>query len=138
MKGVTEATDDETLRLRERVRDLEAALGQNDNTLAVTFRLTPKLSNLLGLLLQLPNVTPEMIQHRLEIASDAKVAMHRLRVHLKSWGVVVHSRRHLGYWLDGDTKERIRALASGNAAPPDDVPVVDVNMVEPEEARRAA
>ncbi|WP_454627688.1 hypothetical protein [Bradyrhizobium cenepequi] len=96
--------------LRSRLRDLELVLGQGNDSLAVTFRLTPVLNNLMGLLLALPNVTPEMIRQRLEIAPDAKVAIHRLRKQIEPWGIKIKSRRNLGYWLEDDTKVTIRAM----------------------------
>jgi biotin operon repressor len=97
-------------QLRARIRDLELTLGQGDDNLAVTFRLTPVLNNLLGLLLSLPVVTPEMIRQRLEIAPDAKVAVHRLRKHLEPWGLAIESKRNVGYWLEHDAKTKIREL----------------------------
>jgi hypothetical protein len=103
-------------QLRLKVRDLELALGQNNDNLAVTFRLTPVLNNLCGLLLALPVVTPEMIRQRLEIAPDAKVAIHRLRKHLEPWKIEIESRRNVGYWLEEVTKARIRALLAGGLA----------------------
>jgi hypothetical protein len=102
--------DDEVTQLRTRVRDLELALGQRDDSLSATFRLTPVLNNLMGLLLSVPAVTPEMIRQRLEIAPDAKVAMHRLRKHMKDWDIEIHSRRNVGYWLEDEDKTRIRGL----------------------------
>jgi hypothetical protein len=96
--------------LQGRVRDLEVALGQNDSKLSNTFKLTPNLANFLGLLLALPVVTAEIISERAGIASDAKVAKHRLQKELIPWDIQVHSKRLLGYWLDDDTKARIRAL----------------------------
>lgn len=128
--------DDELERLQQRVKDLEGALGQNNELLAVTFKLTPVLNNLLGLLLALPNVTPEMIRQRLEIASDAKVGMHRLREHLKPFGIKIMSRRNLGYWLEDDIKiqvrkliaEKQRATLQGNVAE-----MADADEVGPED-----
>jgi hypothetical protein len=107
--------NNETDRLNLRIRDLELALGQGDDNLAVTFRLTPVLNNLMGLLLALPIVTPEMIRQRLEIAPDAKVAIHRLRKHLEPWfeGDVIQSRRNVGYWIEGIDKLKIKALVAG-------------------------
>lgn len=102
---------DEADALRARIRDLEAVLNQNNKTLAVTFKLTPSLNNLFGLLLSLPNVTPEMIQQRLEIATDAKVAIHRLRKHLTEFSIEIKGRRNLGYWLEQVDKDKIRRLA---------------------------
>lgn len=102
--------DHEKDQLRARVRDLELALGQGDAKLAAAFRLTPVLNNLFGLLLSLQTVTPEMIRQRLEIAPDAKVAIHRLRAQLKPWAIEIESRRNVGYWLSAETKAKILAL----------------------------
>jgi hypothetical protein len=70
----------------------------------------------LGLLLALPIVTPEMIRQRLEIAPDAKVAIHRLRKHIEPWKIEIGSRRNVGYWLEPEDKAKIKALVSGTAA----------------------
>lgn len=105
--------------LRQRIKDLELSLGQGDESLAHTFKLTPVLNNLMGLLLSLPNATPEMIRQRLEIAHDAKVAVHRLRRHLKAFcdergieEIAIKSRRNLGYWFEDETKALIRGLVA--------------------------
>ena len=114
-------SNEEVDKLRLKVRDLELALGQSNDNLAVTFRLTPVLNNLMGLLLTLPTVTPEMIRQRLEIAADAKVAIHRLRKHIEPWGIKIRSRRNLGYWLEDEDKAKIKTLLANtlekNAAP---------------------
>lgn len=111
-----QSTSAEVDKLRLKVRDLELALGQSNDSLAATFRLTHVLNNLMGLLLALPIVTPEMIRQRLEIAPDAKVAIHRLRKHLEPWGIEIGSRRNVGYWLEDTTKAQIRRLITGTIA----------------------
>jgi hypothetical protein len=65
----------------------------------------------------MPNVTPEMIVMRLNIATDSKVAVHRLREALKPYEIEVRSKRGLGYWLDAETKERVKLLAQQVIAP---------------------
>ncbi len=109
--------------LRARIRDLEACLGLNDKSLSSIFRLSKGLSDLLGLLLNTPNVTSDMIQHRLRLATDAKVAVHRLRKELEKWAernkeerIEIHGKRSLGYWLDAPTKARIRTLLATPSA----------------------
>lgn len=103
-----------------RIADLEKALGLNDDNLGVAFRLSTSLCSLLGCLLSTPNVTPEMITLRLNIATDAKVAIHRLRAVLKDHGIirpdgtsVIQSRRGLGYWLAPEDKDKINAVTLG-------------------------
>lgn len=124
------ADENENDQLRARIRDLELTLGQSDDNLAVTFRLTPVLNNLLGLLLSLPNVTPEMIRQRLEIAPDAKVAIHRLRKHLEPWDVTIHSRRNVGYWLEPETKAKIRAMVADVIGPAAAAPTVPAQVTD--------
>jgi hypothetical protein len=101
--------------LKARIRDLELALGQGNANLAVTFRLTPVLNNLMGLLVAMPVVTPEMICQRLGIAPDAKVAVFRLREHIAPWGLTIHSKRNVGYWIDSADKMKIKRLLAGTA-----------------------
>jgi hypothetical protein len=105
-----DAVEAENIKLKARIADLEAALEQCNPNLAVVFRLPTALNKLLGLLLSLPNVTSEMVLDRLGIATDAKVAMHRLRKHMAPFGIVIESRRNLGYWIDQDAKAKIRAM----------------------------
>lgn len=100
-------TEEEIATLRARVQDLEAALRQNDHSLALAFDLPPKLSDLLGLLMSVSVATSETIRQRLEITTDTKVSIHRLRKHMAPYGVIIHNRRGFGYWLDDRTKEGI-------------------------------
>lgn len=138
--------DDEKVQMRNRIRDLELALGQRDDGLAATFRLTPVLNNLMGLLLSVPTVTPEMIRQRLEIAPDAKVAMHRLRKQLKEFcdehelpPLEIHQRRNVGYWLDDIDKQRIRGLVAAKmGGSPSPVPPQVIELDEPEDLNAAS
>ena len=108
--GITD--DDEKILMRNRIRDLELVLGQHDSGLITTFKLTPVLSNFLGLLLSVPVVTPEIVRQRLEIAPDAKVAKHRLKKAMQQYDIKIHSRRNVGYWLEDADKARIRGLVA--------------------------
>jgi hypothetical protein len=112
---------DEIATLKQRIHDLETTLGLHDDHLGVIFKLPKSLTALLGLLISVPNVTPEMIQLRLMIATDAKVAMHRLRqamepfydkIGLTTDDDLIQSRRGLGYWIDPSVKARIEALVT--------------------------
>jgi hypothetical protein len=115
---MTPSDNEEIAALKARIRDYEAVLNQNNLHLAVTFNLTPAISNILGLLLALPVVTPDAIQHRLEIATDPKVAIYKLRQMLAPWhsklgvgekDLLIHGRRLVGYWLEPSVKEAIHA-----------------------------
>jgi hypothetical protein len=99
--------------LKARIRDLELALGQGNANLAITFRLTPVLNNLMGLLVAMPVVTPEMICQRLGIAPDAKVALFRLRKHIAPWEITIHSKRNVGYWIDSTDKAKVKRMLAG-------------------------
>ncbi len=109
--------DASRVALEEEIKNLKAALRQNDNALLVTFRLTPKLTNLLGLLIATDLVTQDMIQDRLRIATEAKVAIHRLRTALLPWAIRILSRRNTGWWLDKASKQRIEELLSPQFVP---------------------
>jgi hypothetical protein len=113
-------TTSELVALKLRVKELEACLGLNDRNLGSFFKLSASMTNLLGLMLSVPNVTPEMIQTRLRIASESKVAIRRLRVGLDKWAAeneqqpfIIHAKRQMGYWFDEETKKRIRAVTQG-------------------------
>jgi hypothetical protein len=105
----------------QRIRDLEISLGQVDRGAAAAFKLSASLSKLLGCLMETPNVTPEMIVERLEIATDAKVAVHRLRMAMKPWQVdkkpIIKGRRGLGYWIDQPDKERLNTIVASLSTP---------------------
>jgi biotin operon repressor len=108
--------DEELETLRARIRDLELALNQNNDELVIAFHLTPQLSNMLGLLLALDYVPSETIRQRLEIATDAKVVIHRLRAHMEPYfekdGIKIHSRRNLGYWIEAADKPKVKAMVA--------------------------
>jgi len=107
--------DSEITELRTRIRDLETTLGQRNKRLLATFKLTPVMNSLMGLLLELPIVSSAVIHQHMEIAANAKVAAHRLRQLLKPYDIEVHSRRNVGYWFSDDDKKRIRELISEEA-----------------------
>lgn len=106
------ALEEELAACKARIYDLEAALGirQRDD-IGLYFRLTVQASKLLGLLLAVPNATPEMMQQRIGVG-DTKVAISRLRSALRGHGIEIHNKRSLGYWLDAETKLRIKELVT--------------------------
>ncbi len=119
-----------------RISDLEAVLGLSDDNIGVAFRLSSSLTKLLGCLLATPNVTPDMVTVRLNICSDAKVAIHRLRHVLKGYceangitpTIEIHSQRGLGYWIEPADKKTIRLITQGvtshDSAPPEELGAV--------------
>lgn len=105
--------------LQARIKELEAPTGQGDMALAVTFGLTPILNNLLGLLLTQLHVTDAIVVKFMPaVGTGTKILMCRLRKHMKPFHVVIQSKRAIGYWLDQETKERIRAKVAGSPTPP--------------------
>ena len=100
---------DELERAKERIRDLETVLGLVDGRL-VRFGLTPVQTKVLGLLMALPHVTADMISQRLGITSQPKVVISRMRSRLKNHGVEIKSRHSVGYWLDPEAKDKLKAL----------------------------
>jgi biotin operon repressor len=66
----------------------------------------------LGLMITRPHVCAEMIQQRLDVSSDAKVAKHRLQKALDPWGIKIQCRRGLGYWLSDADKQKVIAMTA--------------------------
>lgn len=98
--------------LKARIECLEAALGQNQKTIRTTYKLPCALANLLGLLLNVQNANCNMIEGQVACASNAPVAIHRLRTALLPYNIQIQSKRSLGWWLDDDTKDRINTSLS--------------------------
>lgn len=114
---MSDATTAQIEELEAKVRELEKVLGVKDDDLLVTFKLSPTLNAIFGLMLSQKLVTADMIERRLAIASEAKVAVHRLRTSLKHWEIGIESKRNLGYWLTAQTKEKVRQLVAREITP---------------------
>lgn len=99
---------DEISTLRARVAELEATLKLKNADLRARYKLTPAMNSILGLMLELPMVNDELLQERLGLAADAKVAVFRLRKQLEPHGIKIQCRRGSGWFLDDLTKDRIR------------------------------
>jgi len=110
--------DYESLQLR--IRDLEHVLNLRNDNLAIAYKLASTNLKIMGLLLSLPTITPQMMTTRLSITTDAKVAMHRLRTHLKPYGIEIHNKRGLGYWIEDADKAKIREAIKKVGEPPED------------------
>ena len=76
-------------------------------TLQMRYDLSPTLARLLVLLALNQAVTMKMIRDELGETKAVKVAMHRLRRRLAEIGLVVQSRRSIGYWLEKEDRERV-------------------------------
>ena len=100
--------NEEVVHLRSRVEELEQKLtGVSNYDVAFKFALPPMLEKVFRLLLLNKRVTTQMIADHLGADIDVKMTMFRLRKYLKPQGVDVQSKRHIGYWLDQEVKERL-------------------------------
>lgn len=75
--------------------------------LRIKHDLSPSLAKILILLAKNQIVTAEMIEVEEELATEAKVAIHRLRRELEGSGIEVQSRRGIGYWVDSEARKLI-------------------------------
>lgn len=99
-----------TEELRAKLRDLQTVLRQNDRRIQSVFKMSPALANCLGLLLSLDVVQGDLIDERLELSTQARSIIFRLRKHLKPYGIRIKSHRTVGWWLDADTKAKINRM----------------------------
>lgn len=96
--------------------------------LQMQYNLSPALAKLLLLLLGNKVVTVRMVEKEHKLATDARIAVHRLRRRLDGTGIVVQSRRDVGYWLDATTRAGIAEAIDQESSPtragpaPDAVP----------------
>lgn len=85
--------------------DIEASVG-----LRLAFRLTPQETSLMLLLLTMEFVSNDLIYERLNVATEVRVAIYRLRRSLKRYQISIESKRNFGYWLNSETKAKVKAL----------------------------
>jgi len=100
----------ENIILKARVRQLQKALMQDDRHLQHVFTLPPRLADFLGLLVAKEFVSRDLLQYEMNIVADAQVAVWRLRKLLTPQGIIVRTRRGLGWYLDDDTKKRVAEM----------------------------
>lgn len=103
-------TEEDNAALRTRIRDLEAALMIGNDRLRATFHVSDQMRDILGVLLSLQVVTTDILESRLDLATEPKVAMHRLRQALAPYGIPIESANRVGYWLSEESKAKIGRL----------------------------
>jgi hypothetical protein len=81
------------------------------------FRLTALQAKLLIALVDSRRLTMENIEFDLGIATDAKVAIHRLRRRLSPYQVKIESIRDGGYWLTDAEREKVLGILQKSLAP---------------------
>jgi hypothetical protein len=74
------------------------------------FNLPPTLARLLVIMLEGNIVTADEIANKYKIATEGRMAIHRLRSYLEGYGIEIKNKRSLGYWLDLDTQKKILEL----------------------------
>lgn len=72
--------------------------------LQVLFRLPDGLARLLQLLIEQPVVSQDMIEHEHQLATQASVAVFRLRRRLAPYKIDVKVQRSLGYYIEHEQK----------------------------------
>jgi hypothetical protein len=63
-------------------------------------------------------ITGDAIENEHKIVTDAKVLIHKIRRRLAPYGITIHSRRDVGYWVDDASRDALLlALGIGTEAP---------------------
>lgn len=112
--AAVEAENDE---LRERITQLEDALGMNV-TVPLMFDITRSEQQLLGLLMERELVTKDLVMLALyglrpEGGAEPKIVdvfCCKLRKKLKAWNIEIKTAWGRGYYLEESEKAKIRAL----------------------------
>jgi hypothetical protein len=74
------------------------------------FGLTQQQAKLLALLMEVPVASADIIQRRVKMSTEAKVAIHRLRARMKLYDVEIKAKRFYGFWLEPDQKIKVKEL----------------------------
>ena len=74
------------------------------------FCLTQQQAKLLALLMEVPVASADIIQRRVKMSTEAKVAIHRLRARMKLYDVEIKAKRFYGFWLEPDQKIKVKEL----------------------------
>lgn len=74
------------------------------------FGLTQQQAKLLALLMAVPVASGDIIQRRIKMHTEAKVAVHRLRNRLNEYGIQISAKRFYGFWLDSEEKAKIKEM----------------------------
>lgn len=72
--------------------------------LQVTFSMSKSMAKVVKLMLDEGRITSDGIENKHKIVTDAKVLVHRIRRQLAPFGITIHSRRDVGYWMDDASK----------------------------------
>lgn len=99
---------EELENLRSKIAAMETTQEEFDTAeLAFVFSLPPMLAKLLKHLLEKRLTSSDAAAKAMGVSSEPKTAVFRLRKVLQRYGVDIKSRRHLGYWIEADEKQRL-------------------------------
>ena len=74
------------------------------------FKLTQQQAKLLALLMDNPVCSADILQRRVKMSTEAKVAVHRLRQRMNEYGVTINAKRFYGFWLEPAEKTKIKGM----------------------------
>lgn len=107
-------SDADTLEEKDaRIQELEEQLRLNHEDYMLPFKLTQQQAKLLALLMEVPIASAETIRLRVDMSTEAKVAVHRLRARMLPYEVTIHGRRFHGFWMDEENKRKVKELVDG-------------------------
>ncbi len=101
-------TDDKDARIQE----LERLLHLKHEDYIKPFGLTQQQARLLALLMEVSVASADTIHKRVNMTTEAKVAVHRLRSRLKEHGIAISAKRFHGFWLEPEEKEKVKAVCN--------------------------
>lgn len=95
----------ETLTLPSRDREHERILG-------IVFDISPSQAAILSCLSRATIVTGDELLEYSNITSQIRVAISRTRTKLKAWGMDIHVKQDVGYYLTPDDKRTIERMVA--------------------------
>ena len=93
-----------------RIQELEGLLKPGHEQYIMPFGLTQQQAKLLAVLMEVQVADNHLLQSRAKMGTEAKVAVHRLRARMKTYGVTISGKRYRGFWLDDEQKALVRSL----------------------------
>jgi hypothetical protein len=72
--------------------------------LQITFSMSKSMATVVKLMCDDGRITADAIENKHKIVTDAAVLIHKIRRQLAPFGITIHSRRDVGYWMDDASK----------------------------------
>lgn len=105
----TATVQDKDARIHELEGQLQAQHAGHEHYI-MPFGLTQQQAKLLALLMEVPVASADIIQRRVKMSTEAKVAIHRLRARMKLYDVEIKAKRFYGFWLEPDQKTKVKEM----------------------------